>query len=46
MVIDAHNHFWQYDKAKHAWMNEDMAVLKKDFMPKDLHPLIQQNKIK
>ena len=45
MVIDAHNHFWQYDKAKHAWMNEDMAVLKKDFMPKDLYPLMQQNNI-
>ena len=31
MVIDAHNHFWQYDKVKQPWINEDMAVLKKRF---------------
>ena len=45
MVIEAHNHFWQYDKAKQSWVNDDMAVLKKDFLSKDLYPLMQQNKI-
>lgn len=45
MVIDTHNHFWQYDQEKHAWINADMAVLKKDFLPKDLYPLMQQSKI-
>jgi L-fuconolactonase len=41
MVIDAHNHFWQYNAAKHSWINEAMDVLKKDFMPGDLKPLLQ-----
>ena len=38
--IDAHQHFWHYDPAKHIWMNDDMGVIKKDFMPVDLEPLL------
>ena len=45
MVIDAHNHFWQYHSLKHSWLNEDMAVLKRDFMPADLQLLLQQSSI-
>ena len=45
MKIDAHNHFWQYDPVKHSWINENMPVLKKDFLPKDLYPLMELNKI-
>lgn len=39
--IDSHQHFWNYDPSKHVWMNESMAVLKKDFGPKDLDPLLK-----
>jgi L-fuconolactonase len=39
--IDAHQHFWQYDPAKHIWMNEEMGVLKTDFLPSDLAPLLK-----
>jgi L-fuconolactonase len=39
--IDAHQHFWHYDPAKHVWMNEQMGVLKHDFLPKDLAPLLK-----
>jgi L-fuconolactonase len=39
--IDAHQHFWQYDPAEHAWMNDAMAVLRREFMPQDLKPLLQ-----
>jgi len=28
--IDSHQHFWNYDPAKHVWMNDDMALLKRD----------------
>lgn len=34
--IDAHQHFWQYDPEKHAWINDRMEVLKQNFMPPDL----------
>ena len=35
-VIDAHQHFWQYHPERHSWINEDMAVLKRDFLPSGL----------
>jgi len=28
--IDAHQHFWQYDPVRDAWINDGMAVLRQD----------------
>src|SRR5260370_18078146 len=33
MKIDSHQHFWRYDAARDAWITEEMAVLKRDFLP-------------
>ena len=41
MRIDSHQHFWQYDPAQHVWMTDDMAVLRRDFLPDELSPLLQ-----
>jgi L-fuconolactonase len=38
MKIDAHQHFWKFDAARDAWITEEMAVLRRDYMPADLHP--------
>ena len=35
MKIDAHQHFWRYDPAEYAWIDDAMAVLRRDFMPPD-----------
>lgn len=43
--IDAHQHFWQYDPVKDDWITTGMEVIKRDFMPLDLWPLLAQNKI-
>jgi L-fuconolactonase len=43
MKIDAHQHFWKYDPLKHSWITDEMKVIKKDFMPDDLSPLLKQN---
>ena len=40
MRIDAHQHFWKYDPVSHAWMDERMDVLKADYQPNDLKPLL------
>lgn len=40
MTIDAHQHFWQYDPQRHAWIDDQMKVLRRDFLPADLHPLL------
>ena len=41
--IDAHQHFWHYDPAKHLWMGEKMGILKKDYLPTDLEPLLKNS---
>lgn len=42
MKIDAHQHFWQYEPVKDAWIGDDMKALKRDFMPTDLQPLLER----
>ena len=43
MRIDSHQHFWHYFPAEHTWMSDEMAQLKRDFLPQDLHPLLQSS---
>jgi len=45
MRIDAHQHFWKYDPARDAWIDESMSVIRKDFLPRDLQPLLKENRI-
>jgi L-fuconolactonase len=45
MIIDSHQHFWQYEPIKHEWIDDSMAVIRKDFMPNDLKPVYEQNNI-
>ncbi len=42
-VIDSHQHFWQFDPVRDSWINDDMRVIQKDFLPENLYPLLQQN---
>ncbi|MEO5888973.1 MAG: amidohydrolase family protein [Ferruginibacter sp.] len=43
--IDAHQHFWQFDPVRDSWINDEMAVIQKDFLPTDIEPVLQQNNI-
>jgi len=43
MRIDAHQHFWNYDADKHAWIDDEMQVIKRDFLPEDLAPILIAN---
>jgi L-fuconolactonase len=38
--IDAHQHFWRYDTDAYPWMDAGMGVLRRDWMPGDLRPLL------
>src|SRR5258705_9108287 len=42
-AIDAHQHFWRYHPVQHSWINDEMAVIRKDFLPEDLQPVLQGN---
>lgn len=41
MQLDAHQHFWQYDPVQHVWMNDSMDVLRRDYDPDELRPLLR-----
>jgi len=45
LKIDAHQHFWKFDEIRDSWINADMAVIRRDFMPADLKPLLVANGI-
>ena len=38
MKIDAHVHFWRYDRAQYEWIDDSMAALRRDFLPSHLRP--------
>lgn len=43
MKIDSHQHFWKYNVAEYSWINQQMQVLKRDFLPADLYPELQSS---
>jgi L-fuconolactonase len=43
MVIDAHQHFWRFNRVRDAWITEEMAVIRRDFLPNDLAPELDAN---
>jgi len=43
--IDAHQHFWQFDPIRDDWIEESMQVIRKDFLPEDLKPILDKNGI-
>ncbi len=42
--LDAHQHFWNYDPVRDSWITEDMSVIRRDFLPVDLEPLLAEAK--
>ena len=45
MVIDAHQHFWNYRPENHGWITPDMSAIRKDFLPADLAPIYKEQKV-
>ncbi|MDX1602408.1 MAG: amidohydrolase family protein [Salinimicrobium sediminis] len=43
MRIDSHQHFWKFDPQTYPWITDEMAVIRKDFTPEDLSPLLKEN---
>lgn len=45
LKIDAHQHFWHFDPVRDSWINDEMKVIQKDFLPGDLKPVLDRNGI-
>lgn len=35
-ILDSHQHFWSFQPARDQWITDEMAVLRKDFLPEEL----------
>lgn len=38
MIIDSHQHFWQYNRHEYGWITPEMGRLRSHFLPSDLAP--------
>jgi len=45
MNIDAHQHFWRYDRARDTWITDAMSTLKRDFLPEEFTTVCDANGI-
>lgn len=45
MRIDSHQHFWTYNTTDYVWMTEEHDILRRDFLPSDIHPLLDASGI-
>ena len=41
-MIDTHQHFWRLSRGGYAWMPDECAVLRRDYEPSDLAPLLAE----
>jgi L-fuconolactonase len=44
--IDAHQHFWKFETVKDAWITDEMKILRQDYLPGQLQPLLEGNGFK
>src|SRR5215469_14010925 len=45
MTIDSHQHFWRYNAVRDAWITPDMSVIRRDFLPADLAPILKAESV-
>lgn len=43
MRVDAHQHFWRFNAVRDNWITDEMAAIRRDFLPEDLQPVLTQN---
>jgi L-fuconolactonase len=43
MHIDAHQHFWIYDRQEYGWIGEAMGSIRRDFLPAELEPQLENS---
>ena len=42
LVVDAHQHFWDVGRFQYPWMTPQVDPLRRNFLPRDLKPLLAQ----
>src|SRR5271165_676615 len=44
MRIDAHQHFWDVTRFEYPWMPPGDPVLRRDYLPEDLEPILERHR--
>jgi len=44
MRIDAHQHFWDIHRFHYPWMPQGESPLRRNFLPRDLEPILKRNR--
>ena len=45
LKLDSHLHFWKFNPIRDNWITQEMEVIRHDFLPPDLKPLLDANRI-
>src|SRR6185436_13083431 len=45
MQVDAHVHFWKYNKSRDGWITSDMKILQQDYLPQTLASTLRRNNV-
>ena len=45
MVLDSHVHFWKYNKADFPWIDKNMKILQKDYLPSEFEATLKRNNV-
>ncbi|HWD99267.1 MAG TPA: amidohydrolase family protein, partial [Bryobacteraceae bacterium] len=44
MRIDSHQHFWDLSRLEYPWMAPGESVLRRNYLPEDLAPILELNR--
>jgi L-fuconolactonase len=45
MRIDSHQHFWNFNAERDGWITDEMEIIRHDFLPQHLRPVLIRNNI-
>lgn len=45
MRIDSHQHYWTFNSERDQWINDSMYMIRRDFYPQHVKPLMDANAI-
>ncbi|HET9757135.1 MAG TPA: amidohydrolase family protein, partial [Candidatus Limnocylindrales bacterium] len=45
MIVDAHHHLWDPGRAEYPWLTDELAPIRRAFVPADMAPLLESGGI-
>lgn len=45
MIIDTHHHFWNYNPVDFGWIDDEMATIRRNFLPDDLQKTLAKTDV-